>query len=56
MRKVVVNSMPLIALSKVLKLDLLRQMYNKIYIPEAVYREVTEKDDIAAQKIKAAAD
>ena len=54
MRKVIVNSTPLIALAKVDRLDLLRRMYGGAIIPEAVYREVTEKDDIAARRIRAA--
>lgn len=56
MRKVIVNSTPLIALAKVDRLNLLREMYHAVIIPEAVYREVTEKNDIAAQRIKAAMD
>ena len=54
MRKVVVNSTPLIALAKANQLDLLRKLYGSIIVPEAVYREVTEKEDIAAQRIRAA--
>lgn len=54
MRKVIVNSTPLIALAKANHLELLRKMYGKIMIPDAVYREVTEKHDIAAQRIEAA--
>ena len=54
MRKIIVNSTPLIALAKANKLEILKEMYEHIIIPEAVYREVTEKDDIAAQRIEAA--
>lgn len=54
MRKIIVNSTPLIALAKVNKLEILKGMYEHIIIPEAVYREVTEKDDVAAQRIEAA--
>lgn len=54
MRKAVVNSTPLIALAKADKLALLRDLYDLVIIPEAVYREVTGKDDIAAQRIQAA--
>ena len=56
MRRVVVNSTPLIALAKAGQLDLLRRMYGEIIIPEAVFREVTDKDDVAAQGVKASLD
>ena len=45
MRRVVVNSTPIIALAKVEKLDVLKAMYGQIIIPEAVFSEVTAKDD-----------
>lgn len=54
MRKVIVNSTPLIALAKSDQLELLKMMYERIIIPEAVYREVTEKDDIASRRIESA--
>lgn len=54
MRKIIVNSTPLIALAKANKLEILKEMYEHIIIPEAVYKEVTEKDDVAAQRIEAA--
>ena len=54
MRKIIVNSTPLIALAKANKLEILKGMYGHIIIPEAVYKEVTEKDDVAAQRIEAA--
>ncbi len=38
--KVVTNSTPLIALSKINRLELLREVYRSIYIPEEVYIEV----------------
>ena len=40
MRKVIVNSTPLISLCKVGMLDLLRKQYGEITIPEAVLQEV----------------
>ena len=50
MRKVVVNSTPLIALCKIDRLDLLHELYGEIKITEAVFHEVTAKND--AFKIK----
>jgi predicted nucleic acid-binding protein len=38
--KVVSNSTPLIALSRIGKLELLKQYFFEIIIPEAVYQEV----------------
>ena len=38
--KVVTNSTPLIALSKINRLELLREVYSTIYIPEEVHTEV----------------
>lgn len=40
MRKIVVNSTPLIALNKIGKLYLLKSIYGEIIIPYAVYEEV----------------
>ncbi len=45
MRKVTVNSTPLISLCKIDALDLLRKRYGEITIPEAVFQEVTAKND-----------
>ncbi|MCL2722295.1 MAG: hypothetical protein FWD47_13280 [Treponema sp.] len=45
MRKIVSNTTPILNLLKIGKLDLLHKLYNKIYIPQAVYREIeTGKD------------
>lgn len=52
MRKVVVNSTPLIALSNIGRLDLLEKVYGSIVIPQAVFDEVTEKDDSACRQIR----
>ena len=54
MRRVVVNSTPLLVLGNIGQLDILCKMYEEIIIPEAVYQEVTEKDDAASQAIRAA--
>ena len=51
MRKVIVNSTPLIALCKVNQLELLRELYTEITIPEAVFQEVTAKNDSVKRKI-----
>ena len=45
MRKVVVNFTPIIAFAKVGKLDILKDMYSRVIIPDAVFNEVTAKDD-----------
>ena len=52
MPRVIVNSTPLIILSNINHLDLLKKLYSEIYIPEAVFNEVTEKADSACQQIK----
>ncbi|TZE80694.1 DUF3368 domain-containing protein [Calorimonas adulescens] len=40
MRKVVANSTPLIILSNISKIDILKQLYGIIYIPSGVFEEV----------------
>lgn len=50
MRKVVVNTTPLIALSHVGQLDILKKLYGEIIIPEAVYRELSVKKDSICKK------
>ncbi|MCM1125383.1 MAG: DUF3368 domain-containing protein [Lachnospiraceae bacterium] len=50
MRKVVVNTTPLIALSHVGQLELLRRLYGEIIIPEAVYRELSAKEESICKK------
>ncbi len=40
MRKVIVNTTPLIALADIGQLDLLHQLYGKILIPDAVMNEI----------------
>lgn len=50
MRKVVVNTTPLIALSHVGQLDILRKLYGEITIPEAVYRELSVKTKSTCKK------
>lgn len=45
MRKVIVNTTPLIALCHVGQLDILKKIYEEIMIPQAVYRELSEKKE-----------
>lgn len=52
MRKVIVNSTPLIVLCGIGRLDILRELYEEIVIPPAVFREVTAKDDSACVQIR----
>ena len=54
MRKVIVNSTPLISLCRVDLLDLLKAQYGEITIPEAVFNEVTRKNDKVRQQILSA--
>lgn len=54
MRKVIVNSTPLIVLCGIGQLFVLRELYQEIWIPEAVYREVTAKEDLACVQVKTA--
>ncbi|HBD68832.1 MAG TPA: DUF3368 domain-containing protein [Treponema sp.] len=56
MPRVIVNSTPLIILSNINHLDLLKKIYSEIYIPEAVFNEVMEKADSACQQIKSNTD
>ena len=55
MREIVVNSTPLIILCNIGQLELLKKLYGEIYIPKAVYREVTAKKDSACMQIENAA-
>lgn len=54
MRKVIVNSTPIIALCKIEQLEILKKLYREITIPVAVYREVTALEDSACMQIKTA--
>ena len=51
MRKVIINSTPIIALCKVDRLEILHKLYGEVTIPQAVFREVTEKNDVVRQRI-----
>jgi predicted nucleic acid-binding protein len=50
MHNVVVNTTPLIALSYLGRLDLLKTLYGKIVIPDAVYRELSVKEDSVCKR------
>lgn len=51
MRKVIVNSTPLIGLCKIGRLDILKKIYGNITVPQAVFDEVTKKNDSAKKQI-----
>jgi uncharacterized protein len=40
MRKIISNTTPILSLLKIDKLDLLKELYEKIIIPDAVYDEL----------------
>jgi predicted nucleic acid-binding protein len=50
MHNVVVNTTPLIALSYLGRLDLLKTLYGEIVIPDAVYRELSVKEDSVCKR------
>ena len=52
MRKVIINSTPLIALCKVKKLGLLHDLYGEVTIPDAVFHEVSRKNDRVKKEIE----
>ena len=52
MRKVIVNSTPIIVLCNIGRLAILEALYSEILIPEAVYQEVTAKDYSACKYLK----
>lgn len=43
MKKVICNASPLIALSSISQIELLKDLFQKIIIPQAVYQEVVEE-------------
>ena len=55
---VICNSIPLIALSRIQKLDILKHIFGKIYIPESVFQETVlqSNDDIQRENILNAID
>ena len=55
MRKIIVNSTPLIILCKIGQLEILKKLYGEIFIPQAVYKEITAKSDLIKTQINNAA-
>lgn len=53
---VVCDASPIISLSLIGRFDLLRQLYGKICVPDAVYQEVTRMDERAGAGELASAD
>lgn len=51
---VVSNSTILIGLSKINKLELLKKLFSKVYIPDAVFDELTQSGKVGALYIKKA--
>ena len=51
MLKIVINTTPLIVLGNIGHLTVLRKLYGSVYIPQAVFDEVTAKKDIAGRLI-----
>lgn len=51
---VIADTTPLISLMKINKLELLKELFEKVHIPEAVYRELTSNPSFKneAQEIK----
>ena len=45
MRKIVTNTTPILNLLKIGKLDILKDLYGKVQIPQAVYREIEKGKD-----------
>lgn len=56
MPSVVSNSTPIIALAKTGRIGVMKSLYGEVLIPEAVFHEVTAKDDVAARAIASGAD
>ena len=47
---VISNSSPLIALGSIDRLDLLFQLFEMVYIPEAVYQETVQENHVLEQR------
>ncbi len=55
MPKVIVNSTPLITLCNINEINILKELYETVTIPKAVYEEITAKEDSACQQISSLA-
>lgn len=53
MQRIIVNSTPMIILSKIGMIDILHKLFKEVTIPRAVYDEVTTKSDAVCQVIRA---
>ena len=56
MRRIIVNSIPIISLAGIDRLILLKKLYKEIIVPEAVYEEVSIEGEskIGAKRLKEA--
>lgn len=52
MRNVVLNTTPLIVLCNIGHLGLLRELYGEVIIPDAVFKEISAKDDLVSRQVK----
>lgn len=52
MRRVVINSTPLIILGNLNLLNVLHRLYGEVSVPQAVIREITAKNDSACAKVQ----
>jgi predicted nucleic acid-binding protein len=46
MHKIMSNSSPIIALSMIGQLSLLKELFSDVYLPSEVYREIVESDSV----------
>ena len=51
MRKIIVNSTPIIILGNINKLSILKEIYKEIIIPKAVFDEISAKNDKAKSSL-----
>ena len=51
MRKIIVNSTPIIILGNINKLSILKEIYKEIIIPKAVFDEISAKSDKAKSSL-----